>query len=60
MTRDRFQDPMYLVRLIGDPEQVTRERNTLSAPLRLQAMSDIFPAAGRNALHGIGGIWPRP
>ncbi len=41
MTRDRFQDPMYLVRLIGDPEQVTRERNTLSA-LRLQAMSDIF------------------
>jgi hypothetical protein len=41
MTRDRFHNPEYLVRLIGDPAQVAREQTTLDA-LRLQTMNDIF------------------
>jgi hypothetical protein len=41
MTRDRFDDPQYLVRMLGDPVQVARERNVLSA-LRLQTMNDIY------------------
>ena len=41
MTRDRFNDPQYIIKMISDPVQVARERNTLSA-LRLQTMNDIF------------------
>ena len=41
MTRDRFNNPEYLVRLLGDPSQVMREQTTLNA-IRLQTMNDIF------------------
>ena len=41
MTRDRFEDPQYLVKMLSNPEQVAREQNTLSA-LRLQTMNDIY------------------
>jgi len=41
MTRDRFNDPQYLVKMLANPEQVARERNTLTA-LRLQTMNDIY------------------
>lgn len=41
MTRDRFDDPQYLIKMLSNPEQVMRERNTLSA-LRLQTMNDIY------------------
>ena len=41
MTRDRFEDPKYLVKMLSNPEQVAREQNTLSA-LRLQTMNDIY------------------
>jgi hypothetical protein len=41
MTRDRFDDPQYIIKMISDPVQVARERNVMSA-LRLQTMNDIF------------------
>jgi hypothetical protein len=41
ITRDRFDNPEYLVKLISDPVQVARERNVLSA-MRLQTMNDIY------------------
>ena len=41
MTRDRFDSPNYLLRLIGSSSQVAREQTTLNA-LRLQTMNDIF------------------
>ena len=41
MTRDRFEDPQYLIKMLGNPEQVARERNTLNA-LRLQTMNDTY------------------
>lgn len=41
MTRDRFDDPKYIVKMLSNPEQVARERNLMSA-LRLQTMNDIY------------------
>lgn len=41
MTRDRFNNPQYIMKMISDPAQVARERNVLSA-LRLQTMNDIY------------------
>jgi hypothetical protein len=41
MTKDRYNDPWYVVRLIEDPAQIAREQTTLDA-LRLQTMSDIY------------------
>ncbi len=41
MTRDRFENPYYLVRMIGDKSQVMREQLTLNA-LRLETMNDTF------------------
>lgn len=39
--RDRYFNPYYMVRLIGDPAQVGRELNTLGA-MRLQTLNDIY------------------
>lgn len=41
MTRDRFDDPKYLIKMLSNPEQVARERNLMGA-LRLQTMNDIY------------------
>ena len=41
ITRDRFNNPNYLARLIGDSSQVAREQTVLNA-LRLQTMNDTF------------------
>jgi hypothetical protein len=41
MTRDRFDDPKYIVKMLANPEQVARERTLMSA-LRLQTMNDIY------------------
>ncbi|MBU6474948.1 MAG: hypothetical protein KGQ70_03195, partial [Alphaproteobacteria bacterium] len=41
MTRDRFEDPYYLMNMIGDKSQVEREQTTLDA-LRLETMNDTF------------------
>lgn len=41
VTRDRFNDPEYLLRLIGDPAQIAREQGVLGA-LKLQTMNDIY------------------
>ncbi len=41
MTRDRFEDPYYMMRMIGDKSQVQREQLTLDA-LKLETMNDTF------------------
>lgn len=41
ITRDRFNNPTYLVRMIGDPNQIVREQSALHA-LRLQTLNDIY------------------
>ncbi len=41
MTRDRYNNPEYIVRMIENPEQVAREQGTLNA-LRLQTLNDIY------------------
>jgi hypothetical protein len=41
MTRDRYNNPQYVVRMVEDPAQVAREQGTLNA-LRLQTMNDLY------------------
>lgn len=41
MTKDRFNNPQYLLKMIEDPDQVSREQITVNA-LRLQTMHDIY------------------
>ncbi len=41
MTRDRFEDPYYMMRMISDKSQVQREQLTLKA-LQLETMNDSF------------------
>jgi hypothetical protein len=41
LTKDRFNSPEYIVRMVNDPEQVVREQMTISA-IRLQILNDIY------------------
>lgn len=41
MTRDRYTNPEYMVRMIGDPTQVMREQETLNA-LKMQTLNDVY------------------
>jgi hypothetical protein len=41
MTKDRFSDPAYIVRMVNSPEQVIREQGSINA-IRLQLMNDLY------------------
>lgn len=41
VTKDRFHNPEYIVRLVQDPEQVVREQGAVNA-MRLQQMNDLY------------------
>lgn len=41
MTRNRFNEPEYVVRMLGDPEQLIREQGSVNA-LRMQQMNDLY------------------
>lgn len=41
VTKDRFHNPQYIVRLVQSPEQVVREQGAVSS-VRLQQMNDLY------------------
>jgi hypothetical protein len=41
MTKDRFNDPAYAVKMVNHPEQLIREQGSINA-IRLQLMTDLF------------------
>lgn len=41
LTRDRFHNPEYIVRMVNAPEEVVREQGAINA-LRMQQMNDLY------------------
>ncbi|MEZ0225638.1 MAG: hypothetical protein ACAH83_13865 [Alphaproteobacteria bacterium] len=41
MTRDRFHNPEYIVRMVNSPEEVVREQGAINA-LKMQQMNDMY------------------